>query len=238
MSKSRKDISKDTRYSYFAVDDPILHLLRDADWANGERFLPRSEPTAHEKESLAKRRVGLEAVNHDEHGEEDASWPFSRTTTRVSQRLVSRARSRISSRLSTGSKIPLRDYMPILVAANNSDHPDEFWTKNATILDSIDINNQTLQAQTADSRAAARTGTRSVLHTSVARGGAGGMTKGSNRADTFRRSGTFTGGVRGASGGGGGGELDLRADNYGLATLESRYSSTALAAASRILLQL
>jgi len=230
ISKSRKEKSKDERmakYSYFAVDDPILRLLREPDWLNGERFLPRIEPTAMQRECRAKKLDGLELVDHDEANPIRFS---SRTASRATIRLPSRA-----CKSQSAGKIDVTTLGPILAAAAYTDHADEFWTKNALILDSLHDN---LLANTHTTSAASfsRASSRGQLRHSA---------NPDNGAPTsaVRRPNCGTGISSGSQSFGGGGLRRVGTDRnytshceYSLQTLENRYSSMALAAASKILL--
>jgi hypothetical protein len=153
--------------------------------------------------------------------------------------------------------------MLVTAARNNaisSGANDDFWTRNATILDSIDTS-QPPHAPPSDTRprsraAATATSGWRVGETAYRKGpalgggegaeggSAGGRDAGwlrqtansytSNSLATSMRCTSFAGGVGPAAG-----ELLAQSqheDRYGLNTLEARYSSRALAAASKILL--
>jgi hypothetical protein len=67
------------------------------------------------------------------HATEDEGRPSSQTTGRLASR-----RQRLHARLSSGQAVEAKDVMSILVAASYTEHPDEFWTRSKLILDSVE----------------------------------------------------------------------------------------------------
>ena len=241
VSKSRKANNSSSKYAYFAVGDPMLHLLRDPDWLNGERFLPRAEPTDVEKECLAARRAGMELVPHTM---EDASRPSLETTGRLASR-----RQRLHARLSSGQAVEAKDVMSILVAASYTEHPDEFWTRNKLILDSVETTHAPgyhTPGSTNASRAPSRGQDTDALTSSLgARSGGAGTAAGRQTRQGLSAAtpplGWGTSHKRDAaasrSSRAGGDALFGDSYYYSTQTVSSRYSSSAIAAASKILLQ-
>jgi len=114
VEKSRVDNRSNPKFSYFAIGDPILRLLRDADWTNSERFLPRAEPTDAEKKALANRLAVppgpaqeglLEAVDDAEQddGDSNVSMSCSRASSRMPTTIAGRRRTSRSRIARTGS---------------------------------------------------------------------------------------------------------------------------------------
>ena len=236
IQKSRKENSADSKYSYFAVDDAILRVLRDPDWLEGERYLPRADPTDVDSDCLSRRMAGMELVDFDGH---DVSPPSSRAPSQMTTRLSSR-HGTSPSRRSRSTGRSLHDYSPRqmqsmaqqLVAATYVHHPDDFWTRNALLLS----NDQHLlgasssrPASRADMRREGTISSRSTGgHRQSAPGSRGGAVFTSRSGGLLSRKAT----------GSGYGERQARkeAHDFSLQTLDSRYSSSALAAASKILL--
>jgi hypothetical protein len=246
VAKSRKENKTDSKYAYFAVGDPVLHVLRDPDWVDGECFLPRAEPTDVEKECVAARRVGMEVVAQETQDE-------SRPSSRVSGRLASQ-RLRFSARLSSGQAVQAKDVMSILVAASYDEHPDEFWMRNKLILDSMETANAPAHRASDSasySRAPSRGQDLDVLLGTVGTRVGGTALGRQTRQGTMSRTGSPFG-VRGASlrkSTGAAASRSVQADgdaqlrdihdryHFSTQTVSSRYSASAIAAASKILLQ-
>ena len=114
VERSRVDNRSNPKFSYFAIGDPILRLVRDADWTNSERFLPRTEPTDAEKKALANRLAVppgpaqeglLEAVDDAEQDDVDSnvSMSCSRASSRMPTTIAGRRRTSRSRIPRTGS---------------------------------------------------------------------------------------------------------------------------------------
>ena len=223
IQKSRKETGKDSMYSYFAVDDVILRLLRDPDWVEGERYLPRVAPTDAQRECVARRVGGMELVESDSA---EGSRPSSRATSQMPTRLLTR-QGTSTSRKSTGRHVHIQDIAPRLVSAVYVDHPDDFWTRHALILSGI-------QVQDAPGSVSHQPASHADLPLSTA----GGSRRPETRSRVLPPRSASQQAATAASCASRAHRLaGTAAEDFSHQTLHSRYSSSAIAAASKILLQ-
>jgi hypothetical protein len=145
--------------------------------------------------------------------------------------------------------VEAKDVMSILVAASYTEHPDEFWTRNKLILDSVETTHAPgyhTPGSTNASRAPSRGQDTDALTSSLgARSGGAGTAAGRQTRQGLSAAtpplvwGTSHKRDAAASRSSRAGGDALFGDSYyySTQTVSSRYSSSAIAAASKILLQ-
>ena len=245
VQKSRKEDKDNPHLSFFAVGDPILRLRSDPDWISGERFLPRREPTNEEKELQQQRRVvagkQLEFVPHamidftppaSRNRTADgqfANWVHGSAASSLAASRVHTSKSSLTARVSAGQDVPMHDLADVLVATAYENHADDFWMKNALLLESDRHDSVSPLLSTGPSRARATVASPQDEEPR-ATSGRNGTARNSTRTMTAETSWRWQQGSADLNGSAG------QADQYGMQTIKSRYSSAALAAASKILL--
>ena len=123
----------------------------------------------------------------------------------------------------------MHDLADVLVATAYENHADDFWMKNALLLESDRHDSVSPLLSTGPSRARATVASPQDEEPR-ATSGRNGTARNSTRTMTAETSWRWQQGSADLNGSAG------QADQYGMQTIKSRYSSAALAAASKILL--